>query len=240
MSEQELLQLIKERKSSRVPFDADRPVDPAALSAILEATRWGPTAHNMQNFEIVAINDKAVLARLSELKAPTSPVFVQENYRQLSFSEEELRQKKTGILASQFPDEWMTPEAQAGALEQTARPLGDQVSRGPVLLLVLYDPSRRAPASEGDFLGVMSLGFALENLWLMATAEGLAFHIISAFGNEPLTSEVKELLGSAATPQITLGIRLGYPLQEPQRLRVRRAVEDFVSFNHYGARAQDQ
>ena len=233
MNEQALLQLIKERKSTRAPFDGNRPIDPVVLQIILEAATWAPTAHNMQNFEIVVIDDKSILTKLSELKSAVSPVFLQENYRQLSFTEEELKKKKTGILANQFPPAWLTPEAQQGKMNQPASKLGEQVGNGPVLLLILYDPNQRAPASEGDFLGVMSLGFMLENVWLMATAQGLALHIISAFGNEPLSSEVKKMLDIPSSLQITLGVRLGYPLKDTHRLRVRRDVKDFVSFNKY-------
>ena len=233
MNAQELLQLIKERKSSRMPFDENRPIDAGVLQNILEAATWAPTAHNMQNFEIVVVDDKSVLKKLSELKSSVSPVFLQENYPQLSFSEEELKKRKTGILANQFPPSWLSPEAQQGKLHQPASGLGKMVSNGPVLLLILYDPNRRAPASEGDFLGIMSLGFMLENLWLMATAQGVKVHIVSAFGNEPLSSEVKKALGIPPELMITLGVRLGYTAKEEHRLRVRRDIKDFVRGNHY-------
>jgi len=230
---QNLLQLIKERKSSRGPFDEHRPIDPAIIHDILEAATWAPTAHNMQNFEIVVVDDKSVLEELSELESTVSTTFVQENYRQLSFSEDELKRKKTGILANQFPPAWLTEEAQQGKFPPSISKLGEQVRRGPVLLLILYDPNRRAPASEGDFLGVMSLGFMLENMWLTATEHDVGFHIVSAFGNEPLSGEVKKLLNIPHALNVTLGIRLGYPVGDDHRLRVRRDLDGFVSFNRY-------
>ena len=233
MDEQELLRLIKERKSSRGLFDENRPIDPAFLQDLLEAATWAPTAHNMQNFEIIVVDDKAVLQELSELESTVTSVFIKENYRQLSFSEEKLKQKRAGLLAGQFPPVWLNEDAQQGKAEPVQSQLGEPIRRGPVLLLILYDPSRRAPASEGDFLGVMSLGFMLENIWLMTTAQGIGLHIVSAFGNEPLASAVKELLGIPPELSITLGVRLGYPVEEDNRLRVRREVTDFVSHNKY-------
>ena len=233
MNEQELLKLIKERKSSRGPFDENRPIDSGVLRTILEAAAWAPTAHNMQNFEIVVVDNKNVLTKISDLESVVSPVFLRENYPQLSRSEEELKQKKTGILANQFPDAWLSPEAQKGKLKPPAAKLGESIRRGPVLLLILYDPKRRAPASPGDFLGVMSLGFMLENLWLMAAAQGVGLHIVSAFGNEPLSAKVKKLLNIPPALEITLGIRLGYPSGDDHRVRVRRDVDDFVKFNRY-------
>ena len=233
MNKEDLLRLIKERKSSRGPFDEHRPLDPAVLRAILEAAAWAPTAHNMQNFEIVVVDDKSVLAKLGELESSVSPDFLRENYAQLSFSEEELKSRKTGILANQFPPAWLTEEARQGKWKAPVSKFGEQISRGPVLLLFLYDPARRAPASEGDFLGVMSLGFMLENVWLMAAAQGVGLHVVSAFGNEPISGQVKKLLNIPPALSITLGIRLGYPVGDEHRPRVRRDVEDFVRFNHY-------
>jgi len=233
MEEQDILELIKGRKSSRMPFDENRPIDPAVLKMILEAAAWAPTAHNMQNFEIVVVDDKSVLTELSKLKSPVSPVFIQENYPQLSFSEDEWKERKTGILAEQFPPEWLSEEARQGKLQPPASELGEQVRRGPVLLIILYDPNRRAPASEGDFLGVMSLGFMLENMWLTAAAYGIGFHILSVLGNEPLAAEVKKTLGIPRHLHIALSCRLGYPANDPPRLRVRRDLEDFVRYNRY-------
>lgn len=47
----------------------------------------------------------------------------------------------------------------------------------PVLLVVVYVPGKRAPASEGDFLGIISLGCAMENMWLTAESLGIGLHI---------------------------------------------------------------
>ena len=48
-----------------------------------------------------------------------------------------------------------------------------QIVSSSAILFILYDPSRRAPASEGDFLGILSLGCAMENMWLMANSLGI-------------------------------------------------------------------
>lgn len=68
----EILKLICERHSSRVPFDAGRPLSGEDLTEILEAARWTPTAHNMQNFEIIVVKDKKVLEMIGNIKRPVS------------------------------------------------------------------------------------------------------------------------------------------------------------------------
>jgi nitroreductase len=60
-----VLAIIQERQSARVSFDPNLPVSKENLNLILEAARWAPTAHNMQNFEAIAIDDKAVLEQMA-------------------------------------------------------------------------------------------------------------------------------------------------------------------------------
>ena len=37
-------------------------------------------------------------------------IFIRENYPQLSFSEDEPRKRKVGILGTVFPKSWLTPD----------------------------------------------------------------------------------------------------------------------------------
>src|SRR5665648_1105461 len=90
---QDILKLIEERQSSRAPFDAKHPIAIKDLIQILEAGSWAPTAHNMQNFEIIVIDDKKLLKKIGNIKSQTSEVFLKENYQQLSFSVEEFTKK---------------------------------------------------------------------------------------------------------------------------------------------------
>ena len=48
-----VMRLIRNRRSDRVPFDETRKIADHDLTQILEAAQWAPTAHNMQNFQIV-------------------------------------------------------------------------------------------------------------------------------------------------------------------------------------------
>jgi nitroreductase len=79
----ELLRLIQERYSARIPFDSSRLVTKQELKQILEAGRWSPTAHNMQNFEIIVVDDKNILEAIGNIKYKISETFIEENYQQL-------------------------------------------------------------------------------------------------------------------------------------------------------------
>ena len=72
----ELLKTIQERQSSRVPFDPNRAVSKENLEKILEAAQWTPTAHNMQNFDIIVVDDKDVLEKIGSIKSRISEEFL--------------------------------------------------------------------------------------------------------------------------------------------------------------------
>ena len=205
------------------------------LKQILEAARWTPTAHNMQNFEIVVVDDRKLLDAIANIRGETSEAFVRENYEQLSFSEEELRRKKVGLLGLMFPPSWRTPGVKPTVDEAHAHSiLGEPIRSSAALLVVLYDPRRRAPASEGDVLGMISLGCLMQNMWLVANSLGIGFQIQSALSGSRVEAEVKKLLGVPEPLKIGFTCRIGYPLKDAEYLRVRRDIEDFVHRNHYG------
>lgn len=235
MNSNDVLQLIKERKSTRFTFDKTRVIEPEVMHKILEAATCAPTGHNMQNYELVVIDDPAVLSAIGELDIPYSPAFVKWNYQEVSFSEDELRKKKTGMMASQFPPSWFTPEAREGKLKESAGKMSAMLEQVPVVLLVVWNPNREEPTTNGNFNGIMSLGFMLENLWLMANAQGVGVRIVSAFAGEPMESKVKEMLSIPSSLKIAIGCFLGYTDgEENNNFRVCRDVDNFVYLNGYG------
>ena len=149
--------IIRARHSERLPFDPDRTPSESDLRELLEATRWAPTAHNMQNYEVIVVDDQATLAAIGRVRSGISAEFVRENYAQLSFTEEELVAKGTGLLATMFPPSWLSPDAEPQEAVDLEHGFLDMTMRScPVVLIVVYDTRRRAPASEGDFLGRLS------------------------------------------------------------------------------------
>jgi nitroreductase len=227
------MDLIRERHSTRLPFNPNRPVASEEIHQILEAGRWAPTAHNMQNFEIVVVDDPVIIEAIGKTQRPVSPVFIHENYAQLSFSEEELLRRKTGLLATMFPPAWRNRDYQPepGSPSEEPRPFPGTAA----MLVALYDPAYPAPVSEGDFLGILSLGCVLENMWLMAASLGIGFHVMSAFAGGETAANVRGLLGIPENWKIAFTVRLGYPAMLPGRyLRVRRDVEDFCHHNRFG------
>lgn len=232
----EILNLMQKRQSSRMPFDTKRPIAKQDILQILEAARWTPTAHNMQNFEIIVIDDEKILESIANIKRPILETFIRENYQQLSFSEEELTKKKTGIMGTLFPPAWLNPNFKLDVNDEKA---DSSVQRPfpacPLMIIVVYDPAKRAPASEGDFLGILSLGCAMENMWLMANSLGIGLHIVSSLSSGKVEKEVKNILNIPGNLMIAFSCRLGYPASTPAKyLRVRRDINDFTHHNKFG------
>ena len=77
----DLMTIIQQRYSERETFDSDKQVTTADVKKILEASRWAPTSHNMQNFEIVVVDDESILKLLGNLSASPSPEFIRGKLR---------------------------------------------------------------------------------------------------------------------------------------------------------------
>jgi nitroreductase len=72
----DIIKLIQERHSSRGQFDPKNLIPKDKLKKIIEAARWAPTAHNMQNFDIIVIDDKKVIETLGKIESIISEEFI--------------------------------------------------------------------------------------------------------------------------------------------------------------------
>jgi nitroreductase len=230
----DIMQVIRERHSTRSAFDPHKRIPQESLKKIIEAARWAPTAHNMQNFEIVLIDENTVIETIGKIESVISEEFIRENFEQLSMSEEELKQKKVGILGMQFPPKWTDPlQLEEAIQERKPSPLSGTIRGGNTILLILYDKRKRAPASEGDVLGLLSLGCVMENIWLMAQALGISVHIMSAFGS--VQEALRKILDIPEYMELGFACKLGYPVSESiGYVRVRRDMKTFIHHNRYG------
>jgi nitroreductase len=230
----EVMTAIRQRQSAKGPYDSDRPVSAEAMKQIVEAARWAPTPHNMQNFEIIVVDDKETLKTIGEIRSSLTEEYVRENLQQMSFSEEELLQKKVGLLGVNLPPALRDPARMDEAVHGEGRGLGDMIKNGPMLLIVLYDTRKRAPASAGDFLGILGLGCVMENMWLAASSLGVGVEILSVFIGGDVEKRVKQILKVPDYMAIAFGARLGYPIPRPRKyLRVRRDPEQIIHHNVY-------
>jgi len=224
--------LIEHRHSTRVPFDPAQHVTDTELAHIVDAARWAPTAHNMQNFRLVVVDDRETLDALGRIRSRVSQRFIAENFRQLSWSPEELAERGTGLLGTMFPPSWWTGDP-AAAPANVERALGETIAGAPMVIVAVYDPTQRAPDSDHDVLGMISLGCVLENMWLAAQACRLDAQVLSAFSGEQAEPEVARVLGIPAPWRIAYALRLGHAITLDDHERVRRQPHVFVHRNRF-------
>jgi nitroreductase len=116
----DLLKIIRQRQSTRVPFDPNHPVAKENLRHIIEAARWAPTVHNMQNFEVLVVDDKELLERIGKIKYRVSEAFIRENYQQSRSRKRSCFKRRLGFWAPCFRPiggtllSWTRPFVRAG------------------------------------------------------------------------------------------------------------------------------
>jgi nitroreductase len=193
----------------------------------------------MQNFQIVVVQDDQTLSAIAAIPSLPTEAFLRENAAQLSASEAELRERKVGLLATSFPISWRSPDAQPIHTSDSGHAfIGSAMKDCPALLVVAYDSRTRAPGSEGDMLGMMSLGCVMQNMWLMADALGISTQILSVLSSDAAERKLRTILKLPIFYRIAFGCRLGY--QKPSRekyLRVRRDIGDFAHAGQFGNRS---
>jgi nitroreductase len=109
MAPKTCITVIRRKRSMRGAFDPQRQVAKTDVRRILEAACWVPTSHNMQNFEIIVIDDQAIIEELGNISSRVTETSLRENFQQLSMSEEEFSRKRTGILGTSFPSSRSDP-----------------------------------------------------------------------------------------------------------------------------------
>lgn len=231
----DLLEIMWQRHTCRTAFDPTMKIREQDLQRILDAARWAPTAHNMQNFEIIIVDDERRLNAIGAIRMAPMESFIHETHHQLSLSEAESLSRKTGLLASMLPDSWHEAEAVQG---DGAAPghtfVGGTIQKCPMLLMVVYDSHVAIPSSEEAELGLISLGCVMQNMWLMTEALGVSMQVLSGLGATAVESRVRGIVDIPQHLKIAFVARLGYPISVSESyMRVRRRIQDFTHRNRY-------
>jgi nitroreductase len=240
---QDIIKVIQSRHSTRGAFDLTRSISRETQQLILEGAQWAPTPTNMQNFEVVVVDSKEQLDAIGRVPADMSEQFLRETYGLLSYSDAELREKKTGMLASSFPSAWTNPEAWNPESDYRSQLtfLGRAIGETPLLMFVVYDATKRAPGSEGDPVGLISLGCVLENMWLVCESLELGLHVLTVVSDGPVEHKLKDVLHVPANMKIAFACSIGYAADPLiSYTRVRRDLNDFVHYNKFAYTARDK
>jgi nitroreductase len=230
----DILEIMWQRHSSRGPFDPARRVSESVLCQILDAARWAPTVHNLQRYEIIAVDDPSVLTQICEIRLRPIETFSYEPAATPSLSAAEDSQQRFGLLASMFPKSWLEIDEEQGATPRQAY-LGRFIQPCPMMLFILNVLPPAASATDPVGLDDMSLGCVMQNMWLMAENCGLSAQVITGFGGGAEGAAVRSILTIPEGITTGFAMRLGYPLHaEGSQVRVRRRVQDYLHRNRFG------
>jgi coenzyme F420-0:L-glutamate ligase/coenzyme F420-1:gamma-L-glutamate ligase len=199
-SAEDLLALMRGRRSIR--RYQPQPVPRAKLARMLEAARWGPSAHNRQPWRFVVVTGGEDRRRLADAMA----VRLADDLRADGVDEETIAQ-----------DMGRSRRRLAGA---------------PVLVLVCLTMADMDTYPDGrrqhfeHTMAVQSVAMAAQNLLLMAHAQGFGACWMCA----PLFCQetVREVLGLPADYEPQGVITLGYPAETRQKTR--EPLETRVTF----------
>jgi nitroreductase len=248
----EFLEVIRKRKTTNGPF-LDKPVSREHQHLLMEAASRAPSHFNSQPWRFVLIENKAIIARIAELGGSSMERLIAEGrfferYRPyFRFSEEEMQERRDGILIDQLPlplrpftRQIMSPGA-LGLLRRLGVPrmLGEDnrklIAGSPLLLAALLDKAEYRPGELSGFYSLLGLGMAIENIWLTTVELGMGIQFVSTPMEIPEAwEEIRRLLEVPAGLELMAVYRLGYLPAEKARPRIdwksdqRKRISQFV------------
>lgn len=234
----EFLEVIRKRKTTNGPF-LETPVSKEHQHLLMEAASRAPSHFNSQPWRFVLIENAATRQRIAELGGASMERLIAEGkfferYRPyFRFSEEEMEERRDGILIDQLPGplrpftrQIMSPRA-LGLLRTLRVPqlLGEDnrklVAGSPLLLAALLDKAEYRPGELSGFYSLLGLGMAIENIWLTTVELGMGIQFVSTPMEIPEAwAEIKRLLEVPETLELMAVYRLGYLPPEKPRPRI--------------------
>lgn len=176
-------------------------VPPEALASMLEAVRWAPSAANRQPWEIIVISDR-------ELQVSLRAAFIEEA------SERDTRYR---VVTERQADLLLAPLVLAVC--------GDERTKN------AFVNASELGAEVQEELFLLTMGAAIENLLLMATACGLSSSWIARAARVP---RARELLRVPSWLRVVAFVALGRSSPRGSTEHMRRPMVEKVHDNRFG------
>lgn len=177
------------------------PIPNECVEKVIEAARWAPSGANTQPWEFIIVKDK-------KTKGEIANIF-------LEYTKREQKQDR------EFP---------FGQIESLRKKYVDP----PVLIVVCSDPRFKEAypmGSHRDRILDVSMGAAIENLLLAATALGIGT-AWGTVGDEEANRKLKELLGIPKVLNVLEVFSLGYPDIKPSS-KYCRDIKDIIHYDKF-------
>jgi nitroreductase len=183
---------------------ASEAVPSDALEAMLEALRWAPSAANRQPWEVIVVSDRAL----------------QRSLRTAFVDEAGDRDPRYRVVTERQADLLLAPLVLAVC--------GDERTKGS------FVNAEQIGGDVQEELFLLTMGAAIENLLLMATACGLTSTWIARAAR---VSRVRELLGVPSWLRIVALVALGAGPPPRSSEHMRRPIAEKVHANRFGGAA---
>jgi nitroreductase len=231
----DFFEVIARRKTTNGPFLPD-PVSQEHQQLLVEAASRAPSHFNSQPWRFVIVDDSEKIEEVARISGQSMTRLMEEGtfwkrYRPyFRFSEEEMEEKRDGIYIDQLPKpvrpfkRQLFSETAQSLMNRLGVPntLGEDnrklVAGSPLLLAVMLDRAEYRPGELSALYSMISMGAAVENIWLTTVELGMVIQFISTPMEIPENwQKIERLLGMPEDFALMAVYRLGYVPEEQNR-----------------------
>ncbi|MBK6418416.1 MAG: nitroreductase family protein [Ignavibacteria bacterium] len=233
-----LREAIRSRKTSNGHFDP-RPVSIEHQRMLVEAAERAPSHFNSQPWRFILIDDPQVRSQIATIGGRTMTQLIEggsffTRYRKyFRFSQEEMDERRDGIFIDQMPmalrpfikqvfsDNVMNVLSKLGVAKLLGEDNRKLIEGSPLLLAALLTKEEYKPGELSGYYCTLSLGMAIEHVWLMTGELGMGIQFVSTPMEIPEAwDELKSILNVPDDLELMAVYRLGYLPPEKQRPRI--------------------
>ena len=234
----ELLDAIRSRRTTNGPFQPV-PVKPEHQRLLIEAASRAPSHFNSQPWRFVLIEDEGIRRRIAEIGGRTMTQLMEEGkffqrYRKyFRFNQAELEARRDGILIDQLPaplrpfirqvfsDRGLYLMNKLGVPRTLGEDNTKLVANSPLILAVLLTKEEYKPNELSGYYCLLSMGMAVENIWLTCGDLGMGIQFVSTPMEVPEAwDEIKSILQVPDDLELMALYRLGYLPENQKRPRI--------------------
>jgi nitroreductase len=251
----DLFDVFRQRRTTNGAFDG-RPISPEHQRLLIEAASRAPSHFNSQPWRFILIDDPSIRARIAEIGGRTMRMLMErgtffQRYRKyFRFTQAEMDARRDGIFIDQMPgplrpfikqvlsDSALKIMSKLGVPKLLGEDNRKLIEGSPLIIAVLLQKEEYRPGELSGFYCQLSMGMAVEHIWLTTTALGMGIQFISTPMEIPEAwQELKELLKVPEELELMALYRIGYLPPERMANRIdwksdqRRPHEDLAFRN---------
>lgn len=224
----ELLDAIRSRRTTNGPF-AKKPVSLEHQRLLMEAAVRAPSHFNSQPWRFVLIDDQKLRKKIASIAGRTMREligggrFFKQYRRYFRFTREEMEARRDGIYIDHLPrplrpyidkvftDRGLSVMKALGVPAKLGRDNRKLVGESPLLLGALLTKEEYRDKDLSSFYCVLSLGMAIEHIWLTCGELGMGIQFVSTPMEIPgAWEEIKAILKVPDDLELMAVYRLGY------------------------------